>query len=99
MGQAKQRGTFEQRQQQAYDRIDANIEVRKKELEELEAFEKRQLNTMQDYVTNVVVKNMERVRDPVAKALINADYSQLELRVFATLPAEEQQKMIDSLQK
>lgn len=94
MGQAKQRGTFEQRQQQAYDRIDANIEVRKKELEELDAFEKRQTDMMQNYVTNVVVKNMERVRDPVAKCLINADFTQLENRIFATLPKADVEKIL-----
>lgn len=86
MGQAKQRGTFEQRQKAAYERIDANIEVRKKELEELDAFEKRQTDMMQTYVNNVVVKQMEKIRDPVAKALITTDFTQLELRILAQNP-------------
>jgi hypothetical protein len=85
MGQAKNRGTFEQRQEAAFRHIDADVEVRKKELEELDAFEKRQRDMMQNYVTNVLVKNMERVRDPVAKCLINADFTQLELRVMSQL--------------
>jgi len=95
MGQAKQRGTFEQRQQEAYARIDASIEVRKKEIEELDALEKRQMEGLGTWA-NAYFAQMEHhnKRNAVATALTRADFSQLELRVLKSLPEEEQNKYI-----
>lgn len=71
MGQAKKRGTFEQRQSAAYDRIDAHIEVRKKELEEMDALERRQTEAMQNFVTSQLLPQMDRRHG----TLMRADYS------------------------
>lgn len=71
MGQAKQRGTFEQRQSAAYNRIDANIEVRKKEIEEMDALERRQTEALGNFVNSYVVPRLERQHG----TLMRADYS------------------------
>ena len=95
MGQAKQRGTFEERQKAAYERIDANIEMRKKEIEEMDALEKRQMEGLGTWA-NAYFTQMERhnKRNAVATALTRTDFSQLELRVLKSLPEEEQKKYI-----
>lgn len=73
MGQAKQRGTFEQRQAAAYEAVDANIEVRKRELEQLDEFEKRQLDAMGRFLNTTVMPSIERR----IGAPIRIDFSQI----------------------
>lgn len=76
MGQAKKRGTFDERQQIAYNLIDANVEVRKKELEQLEVFEKRQVEALGGYIQHVFegIENKNK-RDSVANTLTRIDFS------------------------
>jgi hypothetical protein len=85
MGQANRRGTFEQRQAAAYERIDADIEVRKKEIEELDALEARQMAAMSNFVNNHVLPRLERAPDPVMSTLMRADYSLVELKTLKSV--------------
>ncbi len=75
MGQAKKRGTFEQRQAAAYEAVDANIEVRKKELEEMDALERRQTEAMQNFVNSQLIPRLDRKYGH----LMRADYSLVKL--------------------
>lgn len=92
MGQAKQRGTFEQRQQAAYERIENHIDARKKELEELTAFEQRQ----NDFIAQIATMTLDRIerenaRNAVATALTRTDFSLVGLRSVTelTLPFKQ----------
>jgi hypothetical protein len=81
MGQAKQRGTFTERQEAAYAAVDSNVEVRKKELEELEVFEQRQTAAIGSFITGTfeqIVRNNSR--NPIAAALTRTDFSQVPLQ-------------------
>ena len=77
MGQAKKRGTLDQRIDQAREKFEAGIEVQKKELAEFEALEKRQLEAMGNFLNKQVLPQMERQHG----ALMRADYSQIELSI------------------
>lgn len=74
MGQAKNRGTFEQRQQAAYDRIDGNIAIRRQEIEELDKFEQRQSSAMNTFVEAHVLPRLFNQRNPMAAALTRTDF-------------------------
>lgn len=77
MGQAKKRGNFEQRQSAAYERVTAGIEVRKKEIEEMEALEKRQLAAMGNFLNARIIPAMERQHGP----LMRIDFSKMPMPV------------------
>jgi hypothetical protein len=77
MGQAKQRGTLEQRIEQSRQKWDAGIEAQKKEIADLDALEKRQLEAMGRFVDTQV---MPRLR---TSPLVRIDYSGIELKTLA----------------
>lgn len=75
MGQARNRGTFEQRQAAAYEAVEANIEVRKKELEQMDDLERRQTEAMKHFVDSQLIPQMDRKYGH----LMRADYSLVKL--------------------
>lgn len=85
MGQAKNRGTFEQRQAAAHERIDANIEVRKQEIEEMDKLEQRQLSAMNTFVNSRIIPQMERQHG----ALMRIDFSKIPLQNTSPLTLDE----------
>lgn len=79
MGQARNRGTFEQRQAAAYEAVEANIEVRKKELEQMDDLERRQTEAMKHFVDSQLIPQMDRKYGH----LMRADYSLVKLNNVA----------------
>lgn len=77
MGMAKKRGTLEQRIEQAREKFEAGIEVQRKEVAELDAMEKRQMEALGNFVTNVVAPQMDRQHG----ALMRADYTLIPLPI------------------
>lgn len=77
MGQAKKRGTFAQRQAAAYDTVKAGIEVRKREIEEMDALEQRQLDAMGNFLNTRIIPAMEKQHG----ALMRADFTLVPLTV------------------
>ena len=75
MGQARNRGNFEQRQAAAYEAVEANIEVRKKELEQMDDLERRQTEAMKHFVDSQLIPQMDRKYGH----LMRADYSLVKL--------------------
>jgi Ni/Co efflux regulator RcnB len=84
MGQAKQRGTFEQRVDAARSKWNTSIEVQKREMEELDALEKRQLEALGNFVNGQILPHMERQHG----ALMRADFSLIGLAVTTKASAE-----------
>ena len=75
MGQARNRGNFEQRRAAAYEAVEANIEVRKKELEQMDDLERRQTEAMKHFVDSQLIPQMDRKYGH----LMRADYSLVKL--------------------
>ena len=92
MGQARKRGTLEQRVEVARSKWNGSIEVQKKEMEELDALEKRQLEALGNFVSNQVIPQMERQYGP----LMRADYSLIDMPIASAARAEA---LANSLQK
>lgn len=86
MGQAKQRGTFEQRQHAAFDMIDRNFDAAKEATEKMNAEEESAKKLLGMLVTDT----LERF-DKSGHVLLNADFSQLEERMFSLgyVPGQE----------
>lgn len=80
MGQAKKRGNFEQRVEQAREAFNSGIEVKKQEIEELDRLEKRQIEALGNFVNQRILPQMERQHG----ALMRADYSLIALRAKET---------------
>jgi len=92
MGQAKQRGTFEQRVEQSRVKWEQGIEVTKKEIQEMEALEQRQLDALGRFVNNQVLPHMERQHG----ALMRADFSLVDMPVTKM---SQEQAMAEALKK
>lgn len=76
MGQARQRGTLEVRVEQAREQANTDMEVRRKEVEELEAFEQRQVQAIGNFVSQRIMPMMEKQYGP----LMRADFSNIPLQ-------------------
>ena len=92
MGAAKRRGTLEQRVEAARSKWNTGIEVQKKEMEELDALEKRQLDALGRFVNTQVLPQMELQYGP----LMRADYSLIDMPIASAARAEA---LANSLQK
>lgn len=78
MGQAKQRGTFEQRQHAAFDMIDRNYSAAQEATEKLDAEE----DSAKKLLGMLIMDTLERF-DKSGHVLLNADFSQLESKMFS----------------
>jgi hypothetical protein len=92
MGQAKNRGTLEQRVEQARSKWNDSIEVQKQEMEELDKLEQRQLAALGNFVSNQIIPQMERQYGP----LMRADYSLIDMPIASAARAEA---LADSMKK
>lgn len=79
MGQANKRGTFEQRQAAAYDKVEADIDVRKKENEELDAFAEKQEAAIKGYAGSVARAYLKKL-DESSHPLVSIDFSHIPLK-------------------
>lgn len=78
MGQAKQRGTFEQRKDSAVDMIEKNYAAAKEANDKLDAEE----GAAKKLLGMLVEDTLERF-DKSGHVLLNADFSQLESQMFS----------------
>jgi hypothetical protein len=76
MGQAKNRGTFEQRVEQSREKWNQSIEVQRQDIEQMDALEKRQLEAMGNFLTTRVLPSMERQYG----ALMRIDFTKIPLK-------------------
>jgi hypothetical protein len=95
MGQAKNRGTLEQRVEAARSKWNGDIEVQKKEMEELDALEQRQLEALGRFVNTQVIPQMERQYG----ALMRADFSLIDMPIAAKARADEFTKALEKSAK
>lgn len=86
MGQARNRGNFEQRVEQAREAFNTDIDAKKQDIAGMEALEARQIAAMGQYVNLRVLPQMERQYGP----LMRVDFSNIELKITANAvaPAE-----------
>lgn len=86
MGQAKQRGTFEQRKDSAVDMIEKNYAAAKEANDKLDAEE----GAAKKLLGMMVEDTLERFHKS-GHVLLNADFSQLEERMFSLgyVPGQE----------
>jgi hypothetical protein len=97
MGQAKKKGTFEQRQQAAYDRKDALVSQQAENLKRLEEADKQseeRVNAMLQHFVGKSLKDLER-----QLPYMSVDYTQVEafgsVRESETIRAERK-KIIEA---
>lgn len=95
MGQAKNRGTFEQRVEAARSKWNDSIEVQKKEMEELDALEQRQLTALGNFVNKQIIPSMERQYGP----LMRADFSLIDMPIASAARAEALAESMKKLTK
>lgn len=78
MGAAKQRGTREQRVEQAREQAIADMEARKNELEAMDALEQRQNAALSEFMGKRILPQMEKQYG----ALMRTDFSSIPLQML-----------------